>query len=240
MVIGRIWFFADRQTEDCISSLVVSWNLLSVLPICASLQSSSQRGSLLHQSQQGKEFASKMAVRSSVVHSWTYYLTILATFYWLEASHRSSPHSRQVDIQEYEHQELGFIENHLPHLSNSNPLIWMIYLLLTEGWKRERGEERPCRQKKEGHEIWFHDSWSMIAAFPLNPHICRNEGYSLRAILFLANLTLGLPCNLFPTLLLINCFILPFTMRKFSPISETYQFLGKSLLIHSSRCWFHW
>lgn len=49
---------------------------------------------------------------------------------------RSKSHSRGVDIQGYEYQELGFVENHLPHLSNSNPLLWMTYLII-EGWQQE-------------------------------------------------------------------------------------------------------
>lgn len=88
----------------------------------------------------------------------------------------------------------------------------MAYLSSQRGWSL--GRERPYRQKREGNKIWFHDSWSMIATFPLITHIYRNEGYSLRKIIFLANLTLGLPCNLFPTLLLINYLTFPHYYEK--------------------------
>lgn len=241
MTVGRIQLFTGCHTKDFMSLLAVSWKLLLVpCRVCHSIELPTWQ--LASEKQRDKEFASKTEVRiphnpfmEIIPHHLCYIPSVRITSLVQPAfKERGVYWSRNTGYR--------VCEDHLPHLSNNNSLFWLTYFQPTVGWKKT--VEKDYRQispilQKEGHKIQFHDSQIMIVVSPECPHICRNEGYSLREILFLANSTLGLPCNLFPPLLLINCFILPFTMRNFNPWSKTHQFLGKSLLIHSSHCWFH-
>ena len=115
VVVGSIQFLAGSWTKSIRFSLILSWRLPSVLCLMAlsilqyaywQLASSMLARETLH----GHFNPPTLSCTRNLVHPMNFVI-----FYWLETSHRSSPHSRGGD-----HTSAGTVGGHLrdcpPHL----------------------------------------------------------------------------------------------------------------------------
>lgn len=102
-VVGRVQLFTGFETEGLSNLLAASWRQplvpgSKVLSTCQFIPRPSR------ESQQRQSIAGQK-LQFYVTSSWTGYPITCAIFYWLEASHRSFPHSRGGNAQGSVYQE---------------------------------------------------------------------------------------------------------------------------------------